>query len=501
MTARTYFQTVTAAGLMLALSASCQKKPEAAGGAGKGGGLVPVNVGEAVRKDMPVELRAIGNVEPVATVEVKAQVGGELIEVNFKEGQDVKRGDLLFTIQPMLYATQLAQAEANLARDRAQAENARREMERNAELGTKGAISKEQLDQMRSTADAAAATVKADEALVKIAGVRLGYTTIESPIDGRTGAANVQAGNLIKDNADTAMTTIKQLAPIYVTFAVPEQHLAAIRRGLAERALPVTALDPKSGQPLATGELTFIANAVDMTTGTITLKATFANGDRALWPGAFVDVMLRLDTENGATVVPASAVTIGQKGPQVFVVKADGTAELRAVMVGRNVGQESIVKKGVEPGEKVVTNGQLRLVPGAKVIAQPDADAPAIPANATPATPRPASSSARSAGARYSSGNPPSTAPMLWPSAPAVTAIDGGRLAMFENVQTYLNDRNPSLFKSAPLELHATPPVRIDYGFSIAAEDAPDRRNSYNRISDPATLRTRPLMPEPDDFP
>ena len=501
MTARTYFQTVTAAGLMLALSASCQKKPEAAGGAGKGGGLVPVNVGEAVRKDMPVELRAIGNVEPVATVEVKAQVGGELIEVNFKEGQDVKRGDLLFTIQPMLYATQLAQAEANLARDRAQAENARREMERNAELGTKGAISKEQLDQMRSTADAAAATVKADEALVKIAGVRLGYTTIESPIDGRTGAANVQAGNLIKDNADTAMTTIKQLAPIYVTFAVPEQHLAAIRRGLAERALPVTALDPKSGQPLATGELTFIANAVDMTTGTITLKATFANGDRALWPGAFVDVLLRLDTESGATVVPASAVTIGQKGPQIFVVQTDGTAELRAVTVGRNVGQESIVKKGVEPGEKVVTNGQLRLVPGAKVIAQPDADAPAIPANATPATPRPASSSARSAGARYSSGNPPSTAPMLWPSAPAVTAIDGGRLAMFENVQTYLNDRNPSLFKSAPLELHATPPVRIDYGFSIAAEDAPDRRNSYNRISDPATLRTRPLMPEPDDFP
>ena len=378
MTARTYFQTVTAAVLVLALSAGCQRKSDPAGSTGKGGGPVPVNVGEAVRKDMPVDLRAIGNVESVATVDVKAQVGGELIEVNFKEGQDVKRGDLLFTIQPMLYATQLAQAEANLARDRAQAENAQREAARNVELGTKGAISKEQLDQMRSTAEAAAATVKADEALVKIAGVRLGYATIESPIDGRTGAVSVQAGNLIKDNADTAMTTIKQLAPIYVTFAVPEQHLADIRRGLAERTLPVTALDPKNSQPLAQGTLTFIANSVDMTTGTITLKATFTNDDRALWPGAFVDVVLRLDMESGATVVPASAVTIGQKGPQIFVVKADGSAELRAVTVGRNVGQESIVKEGVEPGEKVVTNGQLRLVPGAKVIAQPDHAEPAV---------------------------------------------------------------------------------------------------------------------------
>ena len=372
--------------IALAIVAGCSKKPGVGAPPGKGGGPVPVNVGEAVKKDMPVDLRAIGNVESMATVEVKAQVGGELIEVNFKEGQEVKRGDLLFTIQPMLYATQLAQAEANLARDRAQAENAKRDMERTAQLGTKGAISKEQLDQMRSTAEAAAATVKADEALVKIAGVRLGYTTIESPIDGRTGALAVQAGNLIKDNADNAMTTIKQMAPIYVTFAVPEQHLADIRRGLAERKLPVAALDPKTGKPLGTGEVTFIANAVDMTTDTITLKATFANDDRALWPGAFVDAVIRLGTESGVTVAPASAITIGQKGPQVFVVKEDGSAELRAVTVGRTVGQESIIEKGVEPGEKVVTNGQLRLVPGTKVIAKspdgkPDA---AVAASAKP---------------------------------------------------------------------------------------------------------------------
>ena len=374
MTARFIFQTA----LVLALAlAGCQKKPDAAGAAGRGGGPVPVNIGEAVKKDMPLDLRAIGNVEPVATVEVKAQVGGELLEVNFKEGQDVKKGDLLFTLQPLLYATLLAQTEANLVKDRVQAENAQREMERNAQLGTKGAISKEQIDQMRATAEAAAATVKADEALVKIAGVRLGYASIKSPINGRTGAVNVQAGNLIKDNADTAMTTIKQLAPIYVAFALPESHLADIRRGLAARALPVTALDPKNGQPLAEGTLTFIANAVDMTTGTITLKATFANDDRALWPGAFVDVVMRLDMEPGVTVVPASAVTIGQKGPQVFVVKEDGSAELRSVTVGRTVGQESIIRKGVEPGEQVVTNGQLRLVPGSKVIAKPAGEEPA----------------------------------------------------------------------------------------------------------------------------
>ena len=166
------------------------------------------------------------------------------------------------------------------------------------------------------------------------------------------------------------MTTIKQMAPIYVTFAVPEQHLADIRRGLAERKLPVTALDPRSGRPLGTGEVTFIANAVDMTTDTITLKATFANDDRALWPGAFVDAVMHLDTERGAVVVPASAITNGQRGQQLYVVKVDETVELRPVTVGRAFGQEVVIAKGVEPGEKVVTNGQLRIAPGVKVLAQ-----------------------------------------------------------------------------------------------------------------------------------
>ena len=360
--------------LAIALAGGCSKKPAAAG---RGpGGPVPVNVGDVVKKDMPVDLRAIGNVEAIATVGIKAQVGGELLEVNFKEGQDVKKGDLLFSIQPKLYATQLAQAEANLARDRASAANARREADRQAELDRKGAASKEELDKARAGADAMEATVKADEALAEIARVQFGYTTVESPIDGRTGALKVQAGNLIKAGADEEMVTVRQLAPIYVTFAVPEEHLADIRKGTAERSLHVTALDPKNGQPLAQGALTFIDNTVDATTGTVTLKATFANDDRALWPGAFVDVGLRLKVDAGVTVVPASAVTVGQRGQQVFVVKADGSAELRPVVVARTVGQEAIIQSGVEPGEKVVTNGQSRLVPGSKVTVQPAPEGP-----------------------------------------------------------------------------------------------------------------------------
>lgn len=366
-----WFRYLSIGGICVVLAATSCSRKAPQGKAGGAGAPVPVNVGEAVTKDMPFDLRVIGNVQSIATVGIKAQVPGELIAVNFTEGQDVKKGDLLFTIQPKLYATQLAQAEANLARDRVAAENARRDAARNAELGTKGAISKEQLDQMRSTAEAAEATVKGDEALLEIARVRLGYTTIESPIDGRTGALRVQAGNLIKENADDPMLTIHQIAPIYVAFSVPEPHLAEIRRTQAERQLDVVALDPKSNRPLANGKLTFIDNSVDATTGTILLKATFANEDRALWPGAFVDVLLSLRVDPSVTVVPASAVMSGQQGPQIFVVKADNAAELRPVTVARNVGQEAVIEKGVAPGEKVVINGQSRLMPGAKVVIKP----------------------------------------------------------------------------------------------------------------------------------
>lgn len=379
--------------LSVALLFGCSKKPEGSGGPRGLGGPVPVNVGEAVTKDIPFELRAIGNVESMATVGIKAQVGGQLIDVHFHEGQDVNKGDLLFSIQPKLYATQLAQAEANLARDRVAAGNARRDADRQEALDRKGAASKEQLDASRAVAEAAEATVKADEALVEIATVRLGYATIEAPISGRTGALKVQAGNIIKENADDSMLIIRQMAPIYVAFSLPEQYLAEIRANFLKSKLPVIALDPKKGQQLAVGELSFIENTVDMTTGTVMLKATFANEDRALWPGAFVDVRMRLRVETGVTVVPASAVTVGQRGSQVFVIK-DNKAELRPVTVRRTVGSESIIDSGVKSGEKVVTNGQSRLVPGSSVVIKPAAETPANPAapvttssSSTPADP------------------------------------------------------------------------------------------------------------------
>ncbi len=329
---------------------------------------VPVNTAIVVRKDMPLDLRTFGNIEPIASVAIKAQVGGELIKVSFKEGDDVKKGDLLFTIQPKLYETQLAQAEANLARDRAQAANARRELARQEQLDAKGGGVQESLDKARTQVETADSIVKADDALVLIAQTQVGYTTIKSPLDGRTGAIRLREGNLVKAGDDLPLTTVVQLAPIYVTFALPEQHLADIRRGMSARTLPSIARDPKDGHTLGEGALVFIANTVDPATGTVTLKASFPNMDTALWPGAFVDVVLRLDTQRDAIVVPSPAVTNGQRGTQIFVVTADSTVETRSVTVVRTVGQESILGSGVEAGEKVITNGQSRVVPGAKVI-------------------------------------------------------------------------------------------------------------------------------------
>jgi multidrug efflux system membrane fusion protein len=329
---------------------------------------VPVNTALVVRKDMPLDLHTFGNVEPIASIAMKAQVGGELVKVSFKEGDDVKKGAPLFTIQPKLYETQLAQAEANLARDRAQAANSRRELARQVQLDAKGGGVQEALDKARTQVETADAIVKADEALVLMAQTQVSFTTLKAPLDGRTGAIRLREGSIVKAGDELPLTTVVQLSPIYVTFALPEQHLADIRRGMTARTLPVTAHDPKDGHTLGEGSLVFIANTVDAATGTIMLKASFPNKDVALWPGTFVDVMLRLDTQRDALVVPSPAVTNGQRGTQAFVVKADSTVEARIVTVLRTIGQESILGKGVEAGEKVITNGQSRLLPGSKVI-------------------------------------------------------------------------------------------------------------------------------------
>jgi multidrug efflux system membrane fusion protein len=382
---------------------------------------VPVMAADAKDKPVPLEITAIGNVQALTTVGVKSQVAGQIVQVHFSEGKDVQAGDRLFTIDPRPFEAALRQAEAtvgrdlaqlrqaeaglaqrkaeiqqalaNLERDTAQLENSRTQERRYRELVEKELIAREQYDNFRTqmsamdatvAADRAAvenakasalaaeagvenarAVIRADQAMVDSAKLQLGYTTIRAPMAGRTGNLLVQVGNVVKANEGDPMVVIAQVHPIYVSFAVPEQHLADIARyqtktGLAVRATPPGA--PKA----ATGRLTFLNNLVDATTGTIQLKATFDNTDNALFNGQYVDVMLTLTTEQAITV-PAEAVQSGQQGPFVYVVKADLKVEPRPVQTGRRVGGEIIIPRGLSAGEKVVTDGHLRLVPGARV--------------------------------------------------------------------------------------------------------------------------------------
>jgi membrane fusion protein, multidrug efflux system len=347
-----------AAGALVLSGCSSRKKPAPE--------AVPVTVGTVTTKSVPIELTAIGSVQPYSTVAVKALINGELTEVHFREGQDVRKGDLLFTIDPRPYQAALAQAQAALARDRAQAINAQADARRYAELVKKDYVTEEQYDQTQATAAAAQATVQADEAAVEAARVNLSYCTIRSPIDGRTGNLMVHAGNVIKAN-DVPLVTINQITPVYVAFSVPEQQLWEIKARAAAGKLDVLAAPAANSAPPGHGQLTFIDNAVDPTTGTIQLKATFPNRGRFLWPGEFVNVRLVLSKEANAVVAPAQAVQTGQEGEFVFVVKPDDTVESRPVTVARTVGQEAVIEKGLHPGERVVTDGQLRLVPGARV--------------------------------------------------------------------------------------------------------------------------------------
>lgn len=347
--------------------------------------VVPVIAEAADRKDVPLQVKAIGNVEAYNTVSVKSQVNGEISEVFFREGQDVRTGRLLFRIDPRPFEAALRQAESALARDRAQALNADAESQRYATLSGKGFVSKQEYDRVRTNADALNAVVQADEAAVENARLQLEYTAIMSPIDGRTGAITVQKGNVVKAN-DLPLVTINQITPIYVTFSAPEQDLPNIKRFQASGDLHVEArVSEGGGRPVA-GRLTFIDNKVNTQTGTILLKATFTNQDHALWPGQFVEVLLTLTTERNRTVIPAPAVQTGQQGQFVFVVKDDKTVEMRPVTVARTVDRWAVIEKGVQPGEVVVTDGQLRLVPGAKVEVKTDAAQPG-PAPERPGTP------------------------------------------------------------------------------------------------------------------
>jgi multidrug efflux system membrane fusion protein len=376
---------------LAALSAACsdrataQKPPPAPP-------PVPVTVGEAVQRTVPLQVGAVGNVQPYTAVSVKSQVAGEVRDVHFTEGRDVKRGDLLFTIDPRPFETALRQAEAalgqrqaevaqaraNIAREQAQQEWTQAQEKRYRVLLDKELIAREQYEQLRTNASAMEATVRAvraaeenaraaataAQAAAADARLLLSYTRIHAPIDGRTGNLLVQRGNVIKATEDNPLVVIAQVRPIYVSFAVPEQNLARITRFQAAGTLKVEARVPN--QAPAAGALTFMNNTVDPNTGMIQLKATFPNTDTALWPGQFVETTLTLTTET-AVVVPSQAIQAGQQGPFVFVVKPDMSVESRKVEPGRRLERETIVTKGLNAGERIVTDGQLRLVPGSKV--------------------------------------------------------------------------------------------------------------------------------------
>ncbi|HKD80210.1 MAG TPA: efflux RND transporter periplasmic adaptor subunit [Candidatus Angelobacter sp.] len=326
----------------------------------------PVKVATVASRTMPVALQAIGNVEAISTVTIKAQISGQLVGVHFKEGEFVKKGQLLFSIERPPFEAALRQAEGTLAKDQAQALNANLDAERYAGLGKQGVVSKQQVDAAAAASSAMAATVAADKAAVETAKINLEYTSIYSPIDGRTGAIGVKEGNLVKANDVPILVTINQIEPIYVSFSIPEQQLADLKQYRNLQSLKVDAAPQGSTQHFQ-GRLTFVDNSVDVTTGTIKLKATFDNGARVLWPGQFVDVSLTLKSQPNALVIPTAALQTSQSGTFVYVVNQDLTAQPQAVKIGWNAGDETVIASGLQPGQRVVTDGQLRLTPGAKV--------------------------------------------------------------------------------------------------------------------------------------
>lgn len=326
---------------------------------------VPVSVEKATREDVPVSLRAIGAVTERSAVSVRSRVEGEVREVHFREGREVRKGDLLFSIDPRPFQAAVHQIEADERRDRALAENAEADLRRYQDLVAKDFVTREEFDAMQARAASLRATVQADEAALEKASLELGYCEIRSPVDGRTGEVIVHAGNVVKAN-ESVLVVIRQTRPIDVTFSVPEQVLPEIRKRLAEGALPVEAL-PRGGEgDSARGRLDFLNNQVDRDTGTIQLKASFDNADGVLWPGQFVEASLTLATLRDATVVPTRAVQTGQKGPFVYVVRPDRTVDLRPIVVQATFEEKTVVREGVEPGDLVVTDGQLRLTPGAR---------------------------------------------------------------------------------------------------------------------------------------
>jgi multidrug efflux system membrane fusion protein len=334
----------------------------------------PVVTDVATEMSAPIEITAIGNVQSIATIMVKSRIDGEIAQVHFEEGQEVNEGDILFTLDDRTARAQLSQAEAALERDRAQLQRFKLEVARQTGLASRGIATTQKLEEVTTSEAMFEASVRASEAAVENARVNLNFTTIRAQIAGRTGFVAFKRGSVVKavDTLPTVMplVTITQLRPIYVTFTVPERHLADLRAALATERLPVAVTIPSQPQRPITGQLTFIDNQVDIATGTIALKATFRNDDARLWPGQYVNVAVTLGMQTNAIAVPNPAIQIGQNGPYVFVIGPDSTAELRLVRLDRAVNNRTVIAEGLAAGERVVVDGQLRLTNGTRVVVQ-----------------------------------------------------------------------------------------------------------------------------------
>lgn len=358
----------------ITLAGCGEKKPAVADKKGKESPAIPVIVATVTEQSVPLKIQAIGNVEVQATVSIKSRLDGQIVKVGFSDGQDVVKGQVLFEIDARPLQAQLLQAQATLARDKAQVDRARAQEERYKDLLQKGFVSQDAYAQFRTNVDTAAATVRASEAAVENARLQTEYTVIRSPLEGRAGKILIQQGNLVKANDTVSLVVINQIAPIYVSFAVPEQYLGALRKYMAAGKLVVEALPPGATDAgtVAMGTLAFVDNTVDATTGTVRLRATFPNKDKALWPGQYVTAAVTLNETQNAIVVPSQAVQTGPKGQYVYVVIA-GAAHMREVSVERVDGAQTVVAKGLAAGEQVVTSGQSRLIPGMKVSIKADA--------------------------------------------------------------------------------------------------------------------------------
>jgi multidrug efflux system membrane fusion protein len=339
----------------------------------------------------PIQVTAIGTVQPIATVQIKSRMDGEVAAVNFEEGQEVKEGDTLFSLDDRAVKAQLQQSEANLERDRAQLERAKLEVTRQSELAGRGVASAQKLEDTKTSMAVFEAAVRASQATLENARVNLNYTSIRAPITGQTGTVGFKKGSIVKavDTSPTVapLVTITQLRPIYVVFTVPERHLSDIRAAMKSGRLPVIVTVPSQLQAPITGTLTFIDNQVDVATGTISLKAKFDNDDDRLWPGQFVNVTLTLGVQENAVVVPRAAIEVGPNGPYVFVIRPDSTVELRLVKPDRTVNDRTVIAEGIVAGEQVVVDGQLRLGNGTRVNPQRPAGAP-VKAPPTPVAER-----------------------------------------------------------------------------------------------------------------